>query len=117
MLLTATACGGNTKPTGSTGLHAGFGRVDISQVAHIGMGGYGDNDTRLSGAILDPIYATCVAFREGEQTFLAFTVDVSAANDATAKVLRNAVSDTSPYVSGTGEKLAEEMVRMLNTLK
>ena len=80
---------------GTTGLMAGFGRVDISPTAPIGMGGYGDKDTRLSGAILDNIYATCVALKLGEDTFLVFTVDVIAAGDTVANTLRGSVSEAT----------------------
>lgn len=88
------ACGGQSQEP-HTGLQAGFGRADISPLAPIGMGGYGDQDTRLSGTILDPIYATCVAFREGEKTFLVFTVDVISVTDTIANQLRGAVNNAT----------------------
>ena len=79
----------------AAGLMAGFGRADVSPTAPIGMGGYGDKDTRLSGAILDSIYATCVALQQDGNTFLIFTVDVIAAGDTVANTLRGSISDAT----------------------
>ena len=98
MMLGLVACSSAETPQAQeepVGFEAGFGRVDICPNSPIGMGGYGDSDTRLSGAIMDSIYATCVALRQGDTTFLVFTVDVISVNDAIARNLRGAVSDAT----------------------
>lgn len=92
MVLGLAACASsNSASETPVGLQAGFGRTDISPLTPIGMGGYGDKDTRLSGAILDNIYATCVAIRNADTTFLVLTVDVIAASDVNANALRSAI--------------------------
>jgi len=93
MLLGLVACGnsGASEPEEYTGLQAGFGRADVSPLAPTGMDGYGDRETRLSGAILDPTYATCVALKQGDATFLLFTVDTLQCPDTTANTLRDSI--------------------------
>ena len=98
IVLGLCACGGSaggdqqTEPQAYAGLQAGYARVDVSPATAVGMGGYGDNDTRLSTHIMDETYATCVALRQGDTTFLIFTVDVCAAGDIIANQLRNGIS-------------------------
>ena len=94
MLLGLAACGGNgdAQPEEYTGLQAGYGRVDVSPLAPAPMGGYGDGDTRLSTHIMDETYATCVALKQGDATFLIFTVDVVNCDDAVANGLRDTIN-------------------------
>lgn len=89
--LCACGGGGSEGPQEVAGLQAGFGRVDVSPLAPIGMDGYGDRETRLSGALLDPTYATCVALKQGDTTFLLFTVDTLQCPDSTANKLRDSI--------------------------
>ena len=95
MLLGLAACGGGgnteTQPQEAAGLQAGFGRADVSPLTPAPMGGYGDSGTRLSSYIMDPTYATCVALKQGDTTFLIFTVDALACNDAVANNLRGSI--------------------------
>ena len=93
IVLGLCACGGNGGEHAA--LQAGFGRANISPTKPLGMSGYGDAETRLSGAILDDIYATCVAFREGETTFLVFTVDVCGVSNVAGNQLRSTVSSAT----------------------
>ncbi len=66
----------------ATGFAAGFGRVDISPTYPVSMGGYGNVSSRRSGAILDPLYATCVAISDGENTVLLYSVDLCGVSKA-----------------------------------
>ena len=91
MLLGLCACGGSGDEAAATGLQAGFGRADVSPLTPAPMGGYGDNDTRLSSSIMDETYATCVALKQGDTTFLIFTVDAVACKDAVANGLRDSI--------------------------
>lgn len=56
-------------------LLAGFAKLDITPDYPIGLGGYSNAHVRVSEAVEDPIYATCIALTEGEQTVLVYTVD------------------------------------------
>lgn len=92
MLLSLCACGGNgDSASENTGLQAGFGRADVSPLTPAPMGGYGDSDTRLSSHIMDETYATCVALKFGEETFLIFTVDAISCQDSVANRLRDSI--------------------------
>jgi len=62
MLLTLLSGCGEKKKT----LEVGYARVDISPTGPVNMRGYGDEETRLSMGIADPIYSTCTAFRDGD---------------------------------------------------
>ena len=93
MLMSLVACGGSKDEAKAepVGLQAGFGRADVSPLAPAPMGGYGDSDTRLSSSIMDPTYATCVAIKQGDETFLFFTVDAIACKDDIANRLRDSI--------------------------
>ena len=94
MVLGLAACGGsgdNQAQEAATGLQAGYGRADVSPLAPAPMGGYGDSDTRRSTHIMDETYATCVAMKLGDTTFLIFTVDAIACQDSVADKLRDSI--------------------------
>ena len=59
-----------------TGLQVGFAREKIHPDFSVPMAGYGATETRMSTGFLDYIQATCIAFREGDQTILMFTQDL-----------------------------------------
>ena len=59
-----------------TGFCVGFGRADITPPRGTPMSGYGNTQSRLSENTLDPLYATCVAVRNGEETALIFSLDL-----------------------------------------
>ena len=42
----------------------GYGRADITPKEPIPLMGYGNTIRRISGPVLDPLYATCVAIRD-----------------------------------------------------
>lgn len=73
-------------------LLAGFGRESINPVTPVGMGGYSDSETRKSGNILDNIYTTCVAFQEGEQTILIYTIEVCGLSDSAMDGIRTRIT-------------------------
>ena len=92
------ACGGagdagNTETQPMTAvLQAGFGRENITPDSAVGMGGYSDAEIRKSGVVLDYVYTTCVAFREGDQTILVFTVDSCGLSDYQTENIRSRVT-------------------------
>ena len=91
------ACTGNTPESAdpspdSNTLSVGFGRENINPTSPVGMGGYNDSESRKSGAILDPIYTTCLAFRAGEETILIYTIDTVGMWSSSFSRLREQVS-------------------------
>ena len=100
MLLGLVACGAGssspetTAPQAATFM-AGFGRADITPGDGVGMGGYSDNETRLSKGALDPIYVTCIALSDGTETILAVTIDVIGIRDNLLINARNNLSAAS----------------------
>ena len=55
-------------------LQAGFGRIDITPPLGVSVQGY--YEKRLADGILDPLYATAVAFDDGEHKAVVISVDV-----------------------------------------
>ena len=97
IVLGLCACGGSgnanqeTQPK-ATVLEAGFGRENITPDWPVGMAGYSDSETRKTKNVLDYIYLTCVAFREGETTILVYTADMTALSQENQKKLREHVA-------------------------
>ena len=75
-----------------TSLCAGFGRADISPTLPTPLGGYGQSQNRLHTTLLDPLYATCIAFTEGADTFLLFTVDAVRSHGPWTDTVRDALT-------------------------
>lgn len=74
MVLSLAACG--EKKESGKGLQVGYGRADITPANGTPLAGYGATDTRLSANVLDPLYATCIAFSDGQDQVLLITTDV-----------------------------------------
>ena len=56
----------------------GFGRADISPQESVPLDGYGSSSNRMSQNILDPLYATCLAFTDAAgETVLIYGVDMT----------------------------------------
>ena len=53
----------------------GYARLAIDPPAGIGLGGFGNTNSRLSEKVLDDICVTCVALHDPLQTVLMYTVD------------------------------------------
>ena len=75
---------------------AGFGRVDMTPGFSLGLSGYDNAETRRSVGAKDPIYMTCVAMSDGEETVLLLTADVLGVNNALIERIR------TPVHLGTG---------------
>ena len=67
---------GTSAPAENAVFQVGYARGDITPKAAVPMAGYGNGASRLSETVLDPLYLTCVAFRQGEDTFLLITLDL-----------------------------------------
>ena len=83
MMMSTVACSNPKTPEGtaeSSGfeagvLYTGYGRSVITPKTSVPLGGYGAADQRMSNRVLDDLYATCVAFTDGDQTFLLISTD------------------------------------------
>ena len=77
LVLGLCACTG-TKKTDTPAadpLQVGYAKVNITPNYSVGLGGYSDNETRKSVGFVEPIYATCLALTQGEETILVYTLD------------------------------------------
>ena len=61
----------------SVQMKAGFARVNITPEFSVPLGGYGDEERRMSQVNLDPLYATCVAISDGENKILFYHLDLT----------------------------------------
>ncbi len=59
-----------------TGFSAGYARTVINPTSAVGMGGYGNAETRRSTGVVSDITAACTAVSDGENTALFFCIDV-----------------------------------------
>lgn len=73
----------------------GFGRVDITPVESVPLRGYGNTSRRMSGPVLSPLYATCLAFSDGENRVLLYTMDMTGMGGVCDRALRPAVSEAT----------------------
>ena len=80
-------------------LLAGYGRKDITpnQPVHIAGGNWRG---RVSEGVLDPLYATCIALKMGEATFLLYTLDLK----VTTKNITNPARAYISKVTGVPEE-------------
>ena len=79
----------------SKGLLAGYAKIDITPDYQVGLGGYSNAESRRNTAVLDRIYATCIAVTEGEDTVLLYTIDNCSCGRATANAIRSVVSQAT----------------------
>lgn len=97
MILGLCACGGAKEEQTATptveDLQIGFAKVDITPKFTVGIGGYGDTETRKNkDGFLDFIYVTCIAAREGTETVLLYAMDTCCINDNRADMFRQAIT-------------------------
>lgn len=84
LLLGMTACGGEQEEAGFTipkveSFSVGYGKVDYEPENGTPMGGYGNSESKLSNAVLDPLSAVFIAMSDGEDTILMGTLDATGA--------------------------------------
>ena len=76
-------------------VRVGFGRVDITPVESVPLRGYGNTSRRMSGPVLTPLYATCLAFSDGENTALLYTMDLTGNGSVCDNVHRPAIAEAT----------------------
>ena len=63
------------------GYFVGYARRDISPLEPVPLMGYGNTTRRISGPVLDPLYATCVAISDNKgETVLMLGIDATVPN-------------------------------------
>ena len=96
MVDSLAACGGSGEEGGKTaavkGLHVGYGQADISPAMGTPLGGYGQPENRRANGKFDPLYATCLAFQEGENTIIMFNMDAIRSNKDLTEQVRTEVN-------------------------
>ena len=93
MVLSLFGCGESKQE--APVLKVGFAMENVTPDYNVGLGGYSDSESRTSTGVLDPIYATCIAYQYGEQTVLMYTLDVSAAPDGMTKTVQDMISKST----------------------
>ena len=73
-------------------IRVGFSRADITPLESVPLAGYGNTERRMSGPILSRLYATCLAFSDGENRVLLISLDNAGFSDFSDEVLRPAIS-------------------------
>ena len=91
MVLGLCACAQKEEPPAP--LEVGYSKVDITPILGGGLDGYSDSSSRRATDVVEPIYATCIAVTQGEQTILLFTIDTTSMAADTAEMLRVEVTD------------------------
>lgn len=80
--------------------YVGYAQANITPEGRVMLGGFFDPDTRLSDAVLDPIYATCIAFSDCENnTVLMFCLDLLSIDGNLFTPLREQIAEETgvPY--------------------
>ena len=89
------------------GLLAGYAKIDITPDYQIGLGGYSNAESRRNVMVEEPIYATCIALTDGDETILVYTIDNCACSQEMAVKFRTAaaeatgISDEKIFLSAT----------------
>ena len=82
-------------------VRVGYSRADITPLESVPLGGYGNTERRMSGAILSRLYATCLAFSDGENKALLISLDGAGFGDLSDEVLRPAISQATGIPVGS----------------
>ena len=72
----------------------GYAKADITPTDPVPLGGYGDEEERISIGFLEPLYATCVAFSDAEgERLLLISVDLSGCREEIFTPLREKIAE------------------------
>lgn len=100
-----------------TGLQVGYAKIDITPDYSIGLGGYSNAETRKSEGVAMPIYTTCIALRDGDETVLLFTIDRCGIPRIVCQLIRESVCpatgipDEKVFIGATHSHSAPEFTR------
>ncbi len=92
------ACEGNSNEqvdNNITGVFSvGYAKADITPAQPVPLAGYGDNAERISTGVLDPLYATCIAFTDAEgNTVILFNLDLGQTPTELITAIRERISE------------------------
>ena len=99
MLLSLCACGGSgagEKEEEKPQLQIGFGKLNTTPAYSVGLAASGTEKQRRSTGMVSYIFATCVAVKYGEETYLLYTIDVLELSDAMMANLRIEICSAFP---------------------
>ena len=99
MILSLCACGGSgaaKKEEEKPQLQVGFGRVNITPTYSVGMSASGDEKNRRSTGLISYLYATCVAVKYGQETYLMYTVDTISIDETLGDIIRVEILNEFP---------------------
>lgn len=78
LVLGLCACGGSgteeTQPA-AQGLQVGYSKQNVTPDYDVGLGGFSNQDTRISEGLVSYLYLTCIAATYGDETILMITLD------------------------------------------
>jgi len=77
------------------GLYIGFGQADITPPLGTYLGGYGQVENRPAESLLDYLYATCLAIRDGGDIYLLYNMDALRTEEEWANGLRKQVNEAT----------------------
>ncbi len=93
LLLVVGVFGCSKKEEAST-LQVGFGREDITPAYSMPMRGYDNPMERWSQTVLDPLYTTCIAFRDADgNTVLLYHNDLCSTPATVFTFIRKEISE------------------------
>ena len=98
-VLSLCACGGSAgaqeeKPQ----LQIGYGKVNITPNYSVGLAASGDEKSRRSTGMVSYLFATCVAVKFGEETYLLYTVDTLSVGESMGDALRAEIVAENPDI-------------------
>lgn len=98
LLSILVACGGNSNEQVDNDIagsfSVGYAKADITPEQPVPLAGYGDNENRISTSVLDPLYATCIAFTDAEaNTVILFNVDLGQTPIELITAIRKKISE------------------------
>ena len=100
MLLSLCACGGSSgaseKEEEKPQLEIGYGKVNITPSYSVGLAASGDEKQRRSTGMVSYLFATCVAVKYGEETYLLYTIDTLAVGEGMGDNLRLEILNEFP---------------------
>ena len=98
MTLSLCACGGSNAGTQEEKpqLEIGYGKVNITPSYSVGLAASGDEKQRRSTGMVSYLFATCVAVKYGEETYLLYTVDTIGISETMGDMLRVEILNEFP---------------------
>ena len=98
MTLSLCACGGSNAGTQEEKpqLEIGYGKVNITPNYSVCLAASGDEKQRRSTGMVSYLFATCVAVKYGEETYLLYTVDTIGISETMGDMLRVEILAENP---------------------